>query len=253
MAVARIKTSRTENALNLSGQLGPALTRHAIQRRRHLFLFLFAVDAACRLVDPQRNTVKPGDMIQEAATHQIDSGLRSTAATRDVFDASNLGVVNLSSTSFTKIDASHYCNLGLRAGPWGQLASTAHQSNNAVALEMIEAAQTYTGNTGWLPQQVNIGPDRIIDQLHYQIAREIFADGKPVFSLGRAKDYADRADRKILEYKVSHLSEPGMAACCDRYLEAYRSPESESKAIDIRDNIIADCQGNKLPVGDYVA
>lgn len=253
MAVARIKTNRTENALNLSGQLGPALTRHAGERMRHLFLFLFAVDAACRLVDPQRNTVKPGDMIQEAATHQIDSGLRGTAAMRDVFDASNPGVVNLSSTSFTRIDASHYCNLGLRAGPWGQLASTAHRSSNAVALEMIEAAQIYTGNTGWLPQQVNIGPDRIIDQLHYQIAREILADGKPVFSFGRAQDYVARADRKMREYKGSHGSEPGMAACCDRYLEAYRPPASDANAIDIRDNIIAECQGYKLPVGDYVA
>ena len=249
--MARKKSSRTATALNLSGQLGDALTRHAGERMRHLFLFLFAVDAACRLVNAAGHSFKPSLMIQEAATHQVDVGLRTSDLTKDVFDEMDASVIQLSSTSFTKIDAAHYCNLGLDPGPWGKLTKCAEALAADDAVELIEAAEVFTGNTVWLPQRVNIGPDRIIDQLHYKLAAAIFADGQPVFSLPRAKTYAAEATKAILAYSVSVGA--GLAACCVFYLQAYANKPMEEMAFVIGNNIIAECDARKLSRKDYAA
>lgn len=250
--MARLKSSRTPTSVNLSGQLGDALARHAGERMRHLFLFLFAVDAACRLVSAGGRSFKPGSLIQEAATHQIDAGLRDRDARRDVFDEMNAKVIQLSATSFTKIDAAHYCNLGLLPGPWGQLTHAAEALAADDAVELIEDAEVYTANTVWLPQRVNIGPDRIIDQLHYRLAIEILGDGKPVFSLARTKAYAAAATKAITGYSATMQRTPGLAACCACYLRAYADKPVQFTASVTGNNIIAECEAHKLPLNQYV-
>jgi len=119
-------------------------------------------------------------MIKEAATHQVDSGLRSDEKTRNVFDAN---LIQVPSTSYNKIDAAHYCNLGLVPSNWAKLTAAAESLSADTAVEMIEKAEVYTANTVWLPQRVNIGPVRIIDQLHFVMAQGAFADGQPVLSV----------------------------------------------------------------------
>ena len=137
--MARKKITRSATAVNLSGQLGNALAYHAGERMRHLFLFLFATDAACRLVNAELGAAfKPGSMIKEAASHQVDSGLRSNDQTRDVFDETDANIIQVPSTSFNKIDAAHYCNLGLVPSNWARLTAAAESLKGDTAVEMIE-------------------------------------------------------------------------------------------------------------------
>jgi hypothetical protein len=253
--MARKKITRTPNSVNISGELGTALAYHAAQRMRHLFLFMFAVDAACKLVNAALNTqAKPASMIQEAATHQVDSGLRASSSIKDVFDEDDINVVKLPSTAFNRIDAAHYCNLGLISSTWNHLTNLAETLTDDYAVSFIEDAEIYTSNTVWLPQRVNIGPDRIIDQLHYALAKKYFGDGKPIFSATRMLEYAQEATNAIGLYKVVALSDKkyGLAACCDWYLQAYSKQSLEALYKIIGGNISADCSARKLTESDYI-
>jgi len=252
--MARKKITRSATAVNLSGQLGNALAYHAGERMRHLFLFLFATDAACRLVNAELGAAfKPGSMIKEAASHQVDSGLRSNDQTRDVFDETDANIIQVPSTSFNKIDAAHYCNLGLEPSNWARLTAAAESLKGDTAVEMIEKAEIYTANTVWLPQRVNIGPDRIIDQLHYVMAQGIFADGQPVLSVLRLQAYATNATRVIMAYQGTLQGKAGLQACCTCYLMAYANQPMEEKAMVIAGNIRSECEALKMSVADYIA
>jgi hypothetical protein len=191
-------------------------------------------------------------MIKEAASHQVDSGLRSNDQTRDVFDETDPNIIQVPSTSFNKIDAAHYCNLGLVPSNWARLTASAELLRADTAVELIEKAEIYTANTVWLPQRVNIGPDRIIDQLHYTLAQQIFADGQPVLSVLRLQNYAQNATQVLMAYHGTLQGKAGLQACCVCYLMAYANQPMQEKALVIAGNVRSECEAYKMTVADYM-
>ncbi len=253
--MARKKTTRSATAANRTGELGTVLQFHAYERIRHLFLFLFAVDAACKLVNAEANTsYKGGTMVQEAATHQVDSGLRESDQIKDVFDDDDSNVVKLQSSAFNRIDAAHFCNLGLKSVPWSNLTSAAEGLKEDNAVELMEYAEIFTGNTMWLPQRVNIGPDRIVDQQHYALAKKFLDDGNPIFSKARLRAYNSAAKNAMNDYKVKALSAKkyGIAACCDSYLSVYSDSQVDNYYRWIGENIYSECSARKMKPEDYL-
>lgn len=253
--MARKKIPRSTTAVNISGELGTVLLRHAAERIRHLFLFLFAIDAACKLVNTDLGTTaSPLAVIQEAATHQVDSGLRESSGVKDAFDENDAGVVKMMSAAFNRIDAAHFCNLGLQASPWSKLTLLAESLTKDHAVDMIEMAEIFTSNTIWLPQRVNIGPDRIIDQQHYILAKTFLGDGKPIFSAARLLDYSKAATKAMGSYKVEALSANkfGLAACCDSYLSIYAIKPLEEIYATVGENIRSECKARDMKATDYI-
>lgn len=240
----RIKSDRSPTGACLSGALTHALPRHAEQRAKHFFLFLFALQAACDMVSRRvGRSFDPLDIVREAATHQIDSGLRQSAG-RDLFDPADPAVVHHNGTSFGSIDAAHYCNLGL-AGRFSDLCASAGTDRDTV--EMIALCTILAGDTVWLPQQINIGPDRVIDQLHHQLAVAFFQAGRPVFGPQNIATYAARSDADMRTYadRKDGSGAHGLAACARLYLMPYANLGA---AIfdSVRNNIEAECSAMGL-------
>jgi hypothetical protein len=253
--MARKKITRSATAVNRTGELGAVLQIHAYERIRHLFLFLFAVDAACKLVNAELNkSYKGGSLIQEAATHQVDTGLRDSDQIKDVFDEYDVNVVKLQSSAFNRIDAAHFCNLGLKSSPWSGLTSDAESLKEDHAVDMMEYAEVFTSNTMWLPQRVNIGPDRIIDQQHYALGKIFLGDGNPIFSKARLRAYNQAATVAMGDYKVKALSAEkyGLAACCDYYLSVYSDRMVDDYFKGIGGNIWSECMARKMKTDDYI-
>ncbi|MCQ8279335.1 hypothetical protein NFI95_12870 [Acetobacteraceae bacterium KSS8] len=248
--MSRIKSARSPTGVSLSGPLTHALPRHAEQRAKHFFLFLFALQATCDMVSARTGRqFDPLAIVREAATHQIDSGLRQNSA-RDPFDSTDPGVVNINGTSFSKIDAAHYCNLGL-AGDFSILKTAAAADRDNA--EMVELCEILAGDTVWLPQKINIGPDRVIDQLHYQLAQAFLANGRPVFTPQNVAIYAARSDADIRDFaNGKDTDEPGLAACARLYLAPYANLPA---AIfdSVRHDIEAECDARRLDRALYVS
>ncbi|MGC8469493.1 MAG: hypothetical protein ACP5NI_06265 [Acetobacteraceae bacterium] len=240
--------------MNISGSLGPALARHAGERMRHFFVFLFAVDAACRLVAAATNrAIAPLSMLKEAASVQVDVGMRSTLPDYDKFDETDANVVNLQATAFTAIDAAHFCNLGLQAGSWAGLVFAAETMKGDHAIELIEMAELLTGDTCQLPQRVNIGPDRIIDQVHWALAKEFLGDGQPVFSAARLTRYASEAAAQLGLYMNGRAQgKAGLIACCNWYLAAYGLQALEQCYTIVRGNIGSECEARGLSASVFM-
>ncbi len=246
--MARIKSNRSPTGVSLSGPLTHALPRHAEQRAKQFFLFLFALQATCDMVLARTGRrFDPLDIVREAATHQIDSGLRQEAG-RDPFNAADPAVVHVNGTSFSRIDAAHYCNLGL-AGDFSLLKSVS--SGDRDCEEMVELCETLAGDTVWLPQKINLGPDRVIDQAHYRLALDFFRNGRPVLTPQNVALYAARSDADIRNFaNDKDLSEPGLAACARLYLAPYVNLPA---AIfdSVRNNIEAECSAMGLDSRQY--
>jgi hypothetical protein len=165
--------------------------------------------------------IAAADAFEVAATHQVDSGFRSGNAAHFDFDEDDPKVVLNSSTSCRNTDAAHFCNLGLNAGAWARLAAVAKGDVHAFAL--IEMAKRLAGDTKQLPQRINIGPDRVIDVVHGDLAGVFLRTGKPVVSRANLATYFATATAAMTTYRTEQLrlKRLGLAACCDVYLEVY--------------------------------
>ena len=246
----RQKTPRSPTAVSLSGPLSHALPRHAEQRARHLFLFLFYLRATCNVIgDATGRRFRPADLVREAAPHQIDSGLRGSAP-RDAFDPADPGVIHQNATSFSRIDAAHYCNLGLDRD-FDALEGAA--ARHPVALELIGSCKVIAGNTVWMPQPINLGPDRVVDRLHYELAVAFLEEAEPVFKPEHVDTYAKRVDTALRDYASGkdRSGDAGLAACARCYLAPY-SNLAAAIGDTLRGNISAECKAYDLDPGRYV-
>jgi hypothetical protein len=247
----RVKSERSEYAVNFSGLLGARLQWHAWERMRHLFLFQFAVEAACDRVKTLTGTSYRHDqVIREKATHQIDTGFRSTNTEYDRFDETDQKIVQLASTTFSNTDAAHFCNLGFGDG-WD--AIKLQRSRDAGLDALIGLAETLAGNTVQLPQRVNIGLDRIIDQFHWAFSNALFGI-RPAVSLDSIKAYAEGATNVLGEYKAKCLSsgKDGLAASCSYYMNSYQKDPVEGLYKLLCEQIAAECKAWKLEAKDYL-
>ncbi|WP_419814933.1 hypothetical protein [Glacieibacterium sp.] len=229
--MAREHSAGSLSGVNLAGTIGDALLMHARERAIHFFLFLFALDATCRRVAVLGTglVVEPAHAFEVAATHQIDSGFRSTHIDHYDFDETDPKVVDKPSTSCRRTDAAHFCNLGLEARVFAQLAAAG--GRDAHARDLLDMAKRLAGNTKQLPQRVNIGPDRVIDVLHGELAGVFLRAARPmtvpprnqVMSRANLAAYLAAAIAAMTIYRAQQVvhGRHGLAACCDSYLIVY--------------------------------
>lgn len=251
------------SGVNLAGSIGDALLMHARERVIHFFMFLFALDAACRRIAALGTgvVIEPGNAFEVAATHQIDSGFRSTNADHYDFDETDPKVVDKPSTSCRRTDAAHFCNLGLEARIFAQLATAGAQ--DAHARDLLDMVKRLAGNTKQLPQRVNIGPDRVIDVLHGELAGIFLRAVRPmtvpprnqVVSRANLAAYLTAAIAAMTVYRAQQLvyGRDGLAACCDSYLAVYAS-QGDTIWMTLTGYIPAECLARRdaLNLDDYL-
>lgn len=214
--------SPTAGSALIAGSISSALAMHAHERIVHFFMFLFALDACCRRAKATGAAdVNAWSAVSPKATHQVDTGFRKTDPAYYDFDETDPKVVDRSAASCRNTDAAHFCNLGLVAGPWQQLAATA--TGDKLTFYLLEMAKRLAGNTRHLPQRINIGPDRVIDVAHGDLAVMFLKTGKPVVSRANIGDYLARSASDMTDYRAgaSKAGLHGLAACCDAYLAVY--------------------------------
>jgi len=221
--MARVVSPISLSAVLPSGTLGDMLTKHAYERCRLFFHFISTLKL---LVAYTNNRYKTGfsdvHAYTDHATHQEGSGFRQGGvAEREVFDRSDVTCLDtMTGTNATRTDACHMCNLGLDAKFMQQItvASQADGLVNKLANDLV----AIHGSTQQLPQAINLGPDKAIDQVHRELAAAMLADTTgPIFSRARIKQYADAATAKLTAYKQARSSHPALAAAAQLYMDAY--------------------------------
>lgn len=254
----RDKSSRSLTSVNLAGTLGKSLRHHAMERCRHFFLYMFFYKALTdRLNAKHDQEFSSNGGVSVAATHQIDSGMRITGVKRKHyygFDETDPEIVNKAATACGETDAAHYCNLGIAPDYRDKIAHYATPEKDQGAFDLYEALKAFCGNTKWLPQRINIGPDRVIDALHGTLALRMLNGKPPVSALNRAA-YLKEARAAMVKYaKTQHdLSKFGLEECTNAYIAFYDNPKKVQEMWTvITGNVTAECSALKLTLGDYL-
>jgi len=127
-------------------------------------------------------------------------------------------------------------------------------SKDKALAQLVSIATICAGDTVQLPQRINIGPDRIIDQFHFVIATAIYKAGGPVCSSGNIVAYGKGATDVMNAYIATKLSEgdDGLVKCAGCYLQAYASKVLEEIYLSIGRQIASECEALRLKAGDYV-
>lgn len=217
--------SATAGTALIAGTIGEALAMHARERVVHFFNFLFAISACCKRAAAAGVAINPWDVVSVVATHQVDKGFRMKPANKHYydFDDTDPKVIERSASSCRNTDAAHFCNLGLTAGPWAQLAALA--ANDPHLFDMLEMAKRLAGNTRHLPQRINIGPDRIIDEAHGELAIMLLKNGPPIVTTANVATYLQHCTAAMTAYRDAADADElfGLARCCDAYLKVYEA------------------------------
>ncbi|PWV65928.1 hypothetical protein C7443_101414 [Plasticicumulans acidivorans] len=253
--MCREKSEATSGALVLGGSLKDELRRHAYERCRHFFLYLFYYRALLAKLNapPYSLGLKPQDLLYVNATHQIDEGYRSTDTDYYAFDAKDANIIDKSCAACGRMDAAHFCNLGIDAGMRSKLAAIA--SKDKVVFCFYECLKTICGNTRLLPQRVNIGPDKCIDRFHGELATAIIKSGKPPLSSAHLKEYLQGAAKVFAEYSDTQQKKGnlGIVACVEAYCECYKHDGDDLWSM-LYGNYISECSISlyQLSAGDFI-
>ncbi|MEM1160259.1 MAG: hypothetical protein AAGJ28_04950 [Pseudomonadota bacterium] len=221
--MGRIKTTPNLDLAILAGTVGDALLMHAPQRAYFYFMFLFCHQAlADRLRTEHGMDVEHGEGVSPKATHQIATGMRRKRDGYYDFVETDPGVIDMNATSCGRTDAAHYCNLGISSVFLRRANAYAKPETDPVAFHFRSMLEVQAGATRQLPQRINIGPDRIVDVCHGEMAAEML-DGTPAVSIGNYQEYLVRCNREMERYmRDNHtLGYHGLNACCDCYREFF--------------------------------
>lgn len=218
--MGREKTVVAPNSFVLAGNLANELTEHAYERCRYFFTFVFAARVIADYLK-----IDPNEIVSHKATHQIDTGFRSTAAVYADFDVTDPKVVDHPCSSFRTTDAAHFCNLGIQSEAQLKIA-TAANAHPGVS-HFYEILKAFSAATRRLPQRVNIGPDRIIDEFHATYALTVLGSTQPLISRANIGRYLAGATGALRLYRAKQIKEglAGVAACVDSYLHCYARDE----------------------------
>ena len=105
------REGKASNKLHvLSGTLAESLPKHAFERCRHFFFFLYAIRALeyVNNVVQKRPPVSALTGFKAKATDQIDDGFREDNPIYNVFGRDDVNVIDLPTTQFSDIDAAHF-------------------------------------------------------------------------------------------------------------------------------------------------
>jgi hypothetical protein len=249
--MSRVKSDRAEAAVSTSGVLKDELRKHAYERCRHFFLYLFFYKALIDWLNAKYNYgLSAKGLLKIHASHQADTGFRSSDAQHSEFDATDATIVDKICTAFLRMDATHFCNLGIDPA-YGIKISTLGSQDNMV-FTLYNSLACVCSNTRLLPQRVNIGPDKIIDALHGELATHILGSGKPPVTASNMELYFDSAKKALGTYKAEQQSagKNGTAACVDAYLECYNKDGAELWK-SISNNVVSECFALGFTEADY--
>src|SRR4051812_5194823 len=205
----------TPTSFVLGGQLDTVLHNHAQERARHFFSYLFAMKVLVTHLNkpPYDLKLKQDEGLEVVATEQISRGFRSTnvgPGAHRVFDPRSTATVKTYATDFTRMDAAHFCNLGIKPAFVRKIAkyiTTAHHAVDPIPRDFYELLKMISGNTEPLPQRVNIGPDRVIDALHGKLAAEMLNGPEKVVSEKNVVAYKTAAVPAMTEYRDAAVAQ----------------------------------------------
>lgn len=236
MGQKRKHEAPSSTALVLSGDLGGQLVLHTRERVRHFFQFLYLYRMLMLLlkVDPKNWE----SFVSVVATHQIDTGVRRASKDEVVsFDKTSGGIVELPTTAFGKLDAAHFCNLGLK----GNLDGLSAKSKDDRVFPLYARLKVTCGNTRWLPQRINIGPDRVVDKAHGELCKEFLKEMRDHDKAAINPDFFDRYRDRVVagmtEYARQHaqLQNDGIVAAAQVYIDVLASTPSR-KTVRVADS-----------------
>ncbi|QXI03480.1 hypothetical protein HU718_015655 [Pseudomonas tensinigenes] len=184
----RIFLPGNQNAPILSGSLDSALPLHARMRANHFFWFCINVKMSCDVLGKISHTFnkKPLDAIElRHATHQTGVGYRTKGIHAD-FNKSADNMGDQLGTGVSSMDAAHFNNLGLTQDFLSGFDIAIGNSDGdlkAALQKLKDRCLTFCSDTRLLPQHINLKPDVIIDEVHRQVARDLFFN--PGFNTGQ--------------------------------------------------------------------
>lgn len=221
--MGRIHSEPDNGLAILAGTLDDSLRMHAAQRMSFFFWFLFCYKALSDRLRAQGHDLDPAEGVSIKATHQIAFGLRRDNPGYYDFVVSDPDIIEQPATACGRTDAAHYCNLGIKPPFLALAAENATLANDPAAHQFLQMLEVAAGATRQLPQRINIGPDRIVDVAHGQMALAML-NGTPPIAFGNYKTYLETCTREMTRYKKAVLAKGyrGLAACCECYLEFYR-------------------------------
>lgn len=265
----RKHNDRSEGALNLAGDLASRLVDHAHRRMTHFFLFQFAVSALCKRADDlDGGTTDPSKVIKVIATHQIDTGFKSKKVEHRPFDKKSVGLGQQISSDFAQMDAAHFCNLGFDPTRSFSLYLRINSPKaDPTGNDLYERVKIYAGDTQLLPKRINIGPDRIVDQLHGVLAKRFLGAARAAVGPGGAlvpvavvtpayiATYLGEALTAMSDYRdmLEAQGDDGLIECVDCYIQVYNpiGPALRNASVNetafafLRGAIEGDCAASK--------
>ncbi|WP_144403298.1 hypothetical protein [Pseudomonas sp. StFLB209] len=203
----RQMSDRSPTAPMESGALNMLLLRHSADRMRYYFMFCFHIKIACDyLAEVHGEFIDPNSAIVDHATHQVDTGAR--LKTGNPFEKDSVQPDDLSATGWDSMDAAHMNNLGLAKG----FTSTCERlgTYDPIMNELYSRCVSFCRDTRWLPQPINLGPDKVIDQVHRNMHHHTFsnASNTPCITSANITLYCDTAksmlDTFALKKKTVH-------------------------------------------------
>ncbi len=253
----RIHSDPTPSSVTLAGTLRTAIPGHAAERFRHFFVYLYLYKMITDRLNaaPYNAGLNTNGGVSSIATHQVDSGVRSTDISYEGFLNKDANVIDLPATAFRRMDAAHYCNLGVTPTFSGIVAQAVQHANDEVLLSLFEGLKQFCGNTRLMPQRINIGPDRVIDRLHGRLAMQML-DGTPPIDEDNARIYLAAAVADLQDYRRKQLGygNDGVVACIDLYLAFYADVDHVGMMWrTVKGNAWADCGAYGIPVGSMLA
>ncbi len=239
----RILSAATPTSVVMAGDLRAALHEHMRERLRHFFLFLYTMHLIIARLHGRhgRTDIDFNAMVRAAATHQVDTGQRSGDQAYHAFDRADASVLDQPATRFDRMDAAHFCNLGLDPTLAGLCAAS---RGDEVLFDLYNQLKALCGNTRQMPQRVNIGPDRVIDVIHGRLAK-LFLDGTAPLTQANLNGYLMEAKRLLTDYRdgQARKGNTGVAACAQVYIDELSDPERvEGLWQNVRNCAYADAQ-----------
>lgn len=250
-------------AVNLGGKLENALHYHTQERAIHFFLYVFYMKVLVTHLNkaPYALKLAEDEGVEVVATDQINTGFRSTnigPGAYHAFDSGSASTLQESASAFTKMDAAHFCNLGIKPKFVTKIAkytSDAHHAVDPIPMDFYETLKRICGDTELLPQRVNIGPDRVIDKVHGQLAGKMLKGAAKVISQKTIEDYKAAAAAAMTEYRdaARNKGDLGIVACADCYLAIYSdalvpTPRTlDQKRADAKNNVV-----HSVPIKPFV-
>jgi hypothetical protein len=250
-------------AVNLGGKLESALHYHTKERALHFFLYLFDMKVLVTHLNkpPYNLKLEPDEGVEVVATNQINTGFRSTKigpGAYHPFDSTSVATLAESASAFTNMDAAHFCNLGIKPAfvtKIAQYTSNAHHAVDPIPMDFFEMLKKVCGDTELLPQRVNIGPDRVVDKLHGELAAKMLKGASKVISQKNVDDYKTAAVDAMTDYRdaAEKAGDLGIVACANCYLAIYNdslvpAPRTlDQKRADAKNNVVP-----QVPVRPFV-